>query len=202
MSAMNKLLPSLLAVLIPSAAAAQVAAVGASCLALPETVQVGRGIFANDYEVKAAGQKVGEVRRQGDDYVLVAADGSEAARAVLRSSEGKQTAVVTGCGGAALGAIEELSTSEASAFNFKDAGGAPSATSGWVSGGSMRAAAGAVSIGVQQNGIFDRFTVTAKGVDPKVAVIAAVMNNAAGYRRASERRRERIGDGPHGRGDR
>jgi hypothetical protein len=175
---------------------------GAACVAIPSGTKVGRGVFANDYTVEANGQELGKIQNNSDSLTVVAKNGAVLAHATIATSGTTRTATITGCGGAPIGIIEELVGPDSSAFNFKDATGKPIATSGWVSGGSLSASHETVSLSVEQKGMFDNFVIGASGIDPQVAVIAAVMNNAAGYHRSAERRRDRIGDGPHGRGDR
>lgn len=175
---------------------------GKACAALPSGAKVGRGIFSNDYTVEVNGQDIGKVRNGGDSLTVIANNGAVLAQASIAASGTTRTATITGCGGAPIGIVEELVGPDSSAFNIKDASGKALATTGWVSGGSLRAAFESVSLSVDQKGMFDNFVISASGIDPQVAVITAIMNNAAGYRRSAERRRDRMGDGPHGRGDR
>lgn len=173
-----------------------------ACLAWASTVQIGRGVFQNDYTVKMGGQDAATVEAVDGGYVIKDKSGTVQASAAVAESGGKRTATVTGCNGQPLGVIEELIGSDSSAFNIKAPDGTPLMTTGWVDGGDMAASAPKASMKVERNGIFDHFTATIYGAAPEVGVIATVMNNAAGYRRASERRRDRMMDGPHGRADR
>lgn len=176
------------------------AAKAGSCASLPATVTVGRGVFENDYTVKNGDAKIGAVEKTGAGYVIKDNAGAIIASAAISQTKDGQTASVTGCGGAALGSIEELTSGGSSAFNIKAADGTPLMTTGWVDGGDMAASAPKASMKVEKNGIFDHFTTTINGAAPEIGIIATVMNNAAAYKRSQERRRENMG--PHGRADR
>ncbi|MCX5794380.1 MAG: hypothetical protein NTY77_02640 [Elusimicrobia bacterium] len=176
-----------------SAAAAQ------SCPQIPSGAVVGRGIFANDYEVTGAGRKIATIAAEGDGYVMRGADGTEYARAAIRTQGDTRTAAVTGCGGSPMGAIEEQMGSQRSQLTIRDAAGAVVAATPWVDDRDLTAA-GSATITVEQHGFADNMTVTAQGVDTQMAVFTAVMINSSAYRWSGERRRENMG--PHGRGDR
>lgn len=181
------------AVVMGSASASEKA-----CIDWPATAKVSRGVFESDYTVEVDGKKVGEIEEDGGSLILKGGNGKVQARAAISGSDSKQLAVVSGCGGAALGRIEGLYTDDQSAFNIQDASGKPLMTTGWVSGGDMAASAPSASMIVSKNGLFDNFTVTIHGAQTPVALFTAVMNNKAAYRRAAERRRDRMGDGPRG----
>lgn len=170
------------------------AAKAASCVALPSTVSVGRGVFENDYAVKSDGAKIAEVEKTDGGYVIKDNAGAVVASATIAKTKDGQTATVTGCGGAVLGSIEELTGGGSSAFNIKAADGTPLMTTGWVDGGDMAASAPKASMKVEKNGIFDHFTATINGAAPEIGIITTVMNNAAAYKRSQERRRENMGD--------
>lgn len=182
-----------------SGAAAQAAR---ACMPWMAEAEVGRGWFQSDYSLKINGQKVGEVETDGNKIIIKGSDGYTEAVATIVEGSGKRTATVTGCNGEVLGKIEELDTDSQSAFNIQGPSGEAIMTTGWVDGGDMAASAPNGSMKVTKQGWSDTFNVTIHGAAPQIGVITAVMNNAAAYRRSAERRRERIGDGPHGRGDR
>lgn len=172
------------------------AAAAPACLSIPSGAVVSRGIFSNDYEVSSAGRKLATVEAEGDGYVLRGIDGSEYARAALRTQGDTRTAAVTGCGGSPMGAIEEQMGSRQSRLTLRDAAGAVLAATPWVDDRDLTAA-GSATITVAQHGFADNMTVTAQGVETRMAVFAAVMINSSVYRWAGERRRENMG--PHGR---
>jgi hypothetical protein len=172
----------------------------AACAALPATVSVGRGVFENDYTLKSGGAALGEVQKTDGGYVIKDNAGAVIAFASITQTKDGQTAAVTGCGGAPLGSIEELTGGGSSAFNIKAADGTPLMTTGWVDGGDMAASAPKASLKVEKNGLFDHFTTTINGAAPELGIFTTVMNNAAAYKRSAERRRENMG--PHGRADR
>jgi hypothetical protein len=172
-----------------------------ACIGWTATAKVSRGVFESDYDVEVNGQKVGEIEESGGSYTLKDSAGKVQARAQVSDGDGKKTATITGCGGISLGTIEELYTDDQSAFNIKTPAGEALMTTGWTSDSDLAASAPAGSMKVVKNGMFDNFTVTIHGASAPVGLFTAVLNNKAAYRRAAERRRERIGDRP-GRHDR
>jgi hypothetical protein len=186
---------------VPAAAgmpAADPLAAKKACRAWTPTAKVGRGLFAEDYTIEVDGSEIGEIERRGDAYVLLAKGGAVEATATLAGKGDRQTATITDCNGVVKNQVEELIADGQSAFNIRDAAGGMIMSTGWVSDGDMsaRAPGDSASLKVVQNGILDNFTVTIKGPATPVGLFAAVMNNAAAYRRSRERDRDRASDRP------
>ncbi|MBI5245683.1 MAG: hypothetical protein HY923_00765 [Elusimicrobia bacterium] len=158
-----------------------------------EDVVISRGVFSSDFTVESGGSKIGEIEVNRGGYVIK--NGS----AIAAKTSG---ATVIDCSGAVIGSVEELAGSDSSSFAVKNAAGQIIASSGEVDGHSMVLKGTGGMVSVQNNHwLIDSYKVSASGIDARLAAVAVVMNNSALYRRAGERRRDRIGDHP-GRGDR
>jgi len=162
-------------------------AAGCAVLKLDDVV-ISRGVFSSDFTVESGGREIGKIEKSGPDIVI------RSGSAVSAKTSG---AAVTDCSGAVIGSVEELMGDDSSSFVIKNAAGQIVAASGDVDGHSMvlRGSGGMVS--VQNNHwLKDSYKVTVSGVDARLAAVAVMRNNAALYRRSSERRRERQHDSP------
>lgn len=188
-------------------ARAVVAAKAAGCPVLNlQGATIGRGVFDSSYEVKLNDAVFGTIKGDGDGYVYKDNYGNIAAKAATEKINGGTRSLVTDCSGAPIGLIEEAVGSDSSDFVLFDATGKIVAQTGWTSSSSIsfRTDSGeTVAEAKNAHWLLDRvqLSLTPKA-DPRLVAVASVMNNAAGYRRAAERRRERMADGPHGRADR
>lgn len=161
-------------------------ATGCAILKLDDIV-ISRGVFSSDFTVEAGGREIGKIE-SGSEYTI------KSGSAVSARTNGS---AVLDCSGKVLGFVEELAGDSSSSFAIKSASGQIVATSGNVDSHSMvlRGAGGMVS--VQNNHwLKDSYKVTVQGVDARLATIAVMRNNAALYRRAAERRRERQHEHP------
>lgn len=161
---------------------------------------VGRGLFENDYTVKIDGREVGKVAADGDRLAYSAGGAAQAAAAIGMTGRSR-TATVTGCDGEVIGQIVELDLANASYFDVTDASGRTIATSGAVDGTTWSLAGAGVSATIKNaHPIVDRYALSMSGIDGRLVLMAAIMNNAALYRRSRENRPPHE---PHGgRGDR
>jgi hypothetical protein len=158
---------------------------------------IGRGWFENTYTVKIGGSEEGTIKAEGNGHVYRDAFGNVAAK----SSNG----VVTDCSGHKIGSIEETAGDSASSFKIRNAEGGLVAVTPATDGSDIEFLdyAGKTMAWVKDDsGWVDRvkLSMTDKA-DPRLVAITVAMNQAAVYKRSAERRRERMGDRPHGRHD-
>lgn len=189
---------------VPTSRALEAAEAGrAACpvLALNGAI-VGRGMFENDYTVKIGGQEVGKVEASGSGLRYTAGGAAQATATYSALASGRR-ATVAGCNGEALGAVIESDSSSSSRFVIVDAAGNVLAASGDVDGTtwSMSGSGASASI-ANDHWILDRYALAMSGVDGRLVLTAAIMNNEALYRRSAERRREMPHEPHGGRGDR
>lgn len=182
------------------AAAAGAAAARAACAVLSlNGATVGRGLFQNDYTVKAGDQEVGKVASSGSGWTYTAGGASQASVAVSDVQSGRR-ATVTGCDGETLGGVVETDASSSSRFVITDASGNVIAYSGDVDGTTWSMTGSGASASIKNDHwLLDRYALTMSGVDGRLVLTAAIMNNQALYRRSSQNRPPHE---PHGRGDR
>jgi hypothetical protein len=173
----------------PEAAATKPAAEeGASCVYLsPNELAISRSVYAEDYSVFSDGRARGFVRRDEDGYVYEVG-GSVAARIpVAVTDDGRfRIATVKGCGGAIVGRIVERDADGASEYTFTDASERELARSVAVREATWSASGrrGSVKLQIQKtNWLYDSFSMTMSGIDPRLALVAAVMNSESVHRR-------------------
>lgn len=174
-----------------------VAARPASCPVLDLAgATVGRGLFESEYTVKIGDQEVGKVSSSGGGLSYTAGGASQA-KITLSSSGDTKTATVVGCDGAVIGKIVELQGSDSSSFSVLDAAGSVLAQSGNVDSTtwSLSGAGGSASI-ANAHWLVDRYALSMSGIDGRLVLTAAILNNQALYRRSAQRRRDHIGDRP------
>ena len=158
-------------------------------------------MFDNDYTVKIDGQEVGKVESRGSGLTYTASGAGQATVSFSEGSFGRQAAV-TGCNGEALGSVVETDSHDSSRFIILDASGRAVASSGDVDGTSwVMSGLGASAMIKNDNWLVDRYALSMTGIDGRLVLTAAIMNNQALYARAAQRRRENPPE--HGdRGDR
>jgi hypothetical protein len=169
---------------------------------------VGRGLFENDYTVKIGGEEVGKVESGGSGMRYTAGGAGQADISFSFNGEGGRRATVVGCDGETIGSVYEMDSHDASRFRIEDAAGRPIAHSGDVDGTSWVMAGPGVSASItNDHWLVDRYALSMSGIDGRLVLTAAIMNNQALYRRADERRRENPREphehephGDHGRG--
>lgn len=189
---------------VPARAAAA-KAVGCPVLDL-QGATIGRGVFEMTYEVKLNDAVFGAIKGDSDGYTYKDNYGNTAAKSTTVKIDGGTRSEVTDCSGNKIGSIEEAVGLDSSDFVIFDAAGKIVAQTGWTSSSSisLRTATGeTIAEAKNAHWLLDKvqLSLTPKA-DPRMVAITSVMNNAAAYRRSAERRRERMADGPHGRGDR
>jgi hypothetical protein len=148
---------------------------------------IGRGLFSMDYDVKIGDQKVGSIGTEGSGYAF-----KDAAGRIIAKSAGDGK--VTDCSGAVIGSIAEEAGKDASAFTIAGPDGKTIGRTGAVSESSFKIAGPTgteVASVASDHWLLDRVKLQIAQADPRLVAIVAVMNNAAAYRRAGERRRER-----------
>jgi len=155
---------------------------------------VGRGLFGGDFVVSIGGRDVGKVERDGDGWSYKAGAAPQA-KIEITPSGSARTATVTGCNGEIVGRVVEEDGSDSSRYRVENASGRVIAETGAVDGTSfgLRGAGTAASV-ANAHWILDRYTLSSGGMDGRLVLAAALMNNDALYRRAAERRRENIGN--------
>jgi len=183
-----------------AAAGAAAGAARAACAVLSlNGATVGRGLFQNDYTVKVGDQEVGKVASSGSGWTYTAGGASQASVAVSDVQSGRR-ATVTGCDGETLGSVVETDASGSSRFVITDASGNVVAYSGDVDGTTWSMTGSGASASIKNDHwLLDRYALTMSGVDGRLVLTAAIMNNQALYRRSSQNRPQHE---PHGRGDR
>lgn len=193
---------------VPAAPASAVAATAAlppvKCPVLSlNGATVGRGLFESDYTVKINGEEVGKVAAGNDGMTYTAGGAGQATVSVAYGSDGARRATVKGCDGETLGVIVETESSDSSRFVIVSGPGKVLAASGDVSGTtwSLSGPGGSAEI-KNAHPIVDRYALTMSGLDGRLVLAAAVMNNQALYRRAAQRRRDNPHEPHGGRGDR
>ena len=155
---------------------------------------VGRGIFGNDFTVTIGGRDVGAVKHDGDGYAY-SAGGAPQAKIEITPSESARTATVTGCDGEIVGRVVEEDGSGSSRYRIENASGRVIAESGTVDGTSFGISGSGVSAKVENaHWMLDRYAMSSAGIDGRLVLAAALMNNDALYRHAAERRRENMGN--------
>jgi hypothetical protein len=160
---------------------------------------VGRGLFQNDYTVKIAGREVGKVEAGGSGFAYTAGGRRQADVSFSFGVDGVRRATVVGCDGETLGAVVETDSSDSSRFRVEDASGRLLAGSGGVDGTTWALSGpGASATVTNADWIRDDYALAMSGVDGRLVLTAAIMNNQALYRRAEQRRRDNPRE-PHGR---
>lgn len=160
-----------------------------------DDVVISRGVLSSDFTVESGGSEIGKIEKNGSDFTI------RSGSAVSAKTSGS---VVTDCAGTVIGSVSELAGDSSSSFAIKDATGRIVASSGDVDGHSMILRGSGGMVAVQNNHwLIDSYKVSVSGVDARLASVAVVMNNAALYRRAAQRRRDNPTGPRHGeRGDR
>jgi hypothetical protein len=150
---------------------------------------VGRGLFQNDYAVKIAGEEVGRVEAGGSGLDYSASGRRQADVSFAFGVDGARRATVSGCDGETVGTIVETDASDSSRFRVEDAAGKFVAGSGDVDGTTWSLAGPGVSATITNaDWIRDDYALAMSGVDGRLVLTAAIMNNQALYRRAEQRR--------------
>lgn len=199
---------------IRAAAAAAAAAVpapapsaGAPAKALPPTPKldgavIGHGLFASDFDVSVGETKIGKIETGSGSYAFKNANGDVIVSAKVETRvEGLlKVATLTDASGTKIGSVSESIANDCSVFTIRDAAGATVAMTGCVDGSRFELALDGAKLGAvsSANWLLDKYRVDSLDarVDPRAAAIAVVMNDAAGYARASARNRERMADRP------
>jgi len=155
---------------------------------------VGRGLFGSDFDVKIGGRDVGAVKHDGDGYAY-SAGGAPQAKIEIAADGSARTATVTGCNGEIVGRVIEVDGSDSARFRVENASGRVIAESGAVDGTSFALSGSGASAKVENaHWALDRYALTSSGIDGRLVLASALMNNDALYRRSAERRRERMGE--------
>jgi len=167
-------------------------AAGCAVLKLDEVV-ISRGVFSSDFTIESGGSEICKIET-GSGYVI------KSGAYVAAKTAGP---VVTDCSGAVIGSVEELAGADSSRFAIKDASGRIVAASGDVDGTAMilKGTGGMVAVS-NNHWLIDSYKMSVQGVDARLATMAVMLNNAALYRRAAQRRRDNPHEGHGGRGDR
>lgn len=155
---------------------------GCAALKLDEIV-ISRGVFASGFSIDVGNTQVGEIETSGNGYVI-----KSMGSAVVARTGGS---VVTDCTGAVLGWVDEIAGEDSSSFAIRDSSGRIVAASGAIDGSTyvIKGTGGMVAVS-NNHWLLDSYKVSVSGIDPRLAAVAVVMNNAAGYRRAAQRRRD------------
>ena len=167
---------------------------GCAILKLDDVV-ISRGVFSSDFTVESGGAEIAKIET-GTGYTIKSGS-------AVSAMTGASGSAVTDCGGAVIGWVEELAGDDSSSFVIKNAVGAIVASSGNVDGAAMilRGSGGMVAVS-NNHWLIDSYKVTTSGIDPRLAAMAVMRNNAALYRRSAQRRRDNPREPHGGRGDR
>ncbi len=165
---------------------------------------IGRGAFADDYKVERDGRKLGVISSEGDGYVFKDEAGQLVAKAEPKINvAGQRYYDVTDCAGQRFAYVVEYEKSDScSAFSIKTAGGVVQGRTPCTDSSSYDLVMNGASVArVKGEGFFsDRFLLASidPSVEPRALALLVVVDNAAGYDRARERNRDRMGEGPRG----
>lgn len=202
LSAFKEALKSVKAPSAPSAGAAPAAPGAKACASVELSgATVGRGMFQTDLRVDKGDAEVGRVSHDGSRYLYVVG-GATAAEADVKGDGDRKVATVLDCAGRVVGTIVEEDSGDSSRYTLADASGKVLARSDATSGPAvtMMGDGGFATIR-NAHWILDKYALETSGLDSRLVLMTAAMNDSVLYRRAAERRREHIGD-HHGRGDR
>lgn len=201
LSAFKEALKSVKAPSAPSAGAAPGAAAKACAAVELSGATVGRGMFQTDLRVEKGDAEIGRVSRDGSRYYYVVG-GATAVEADVSESGERRVATVHDCAGAVVGVIVAEDSGDSSRYTLRSPAGAVLARSDSTSGPAVTMIGdGGVATIRNAHWILDKYALDVQGLDSRLVLMTAAMNDSQLYRRSAERRRERIGD-HHGRSDR